>query len=296
MQSNRRKFYGDGRQRPDHQPRPLPPEIADLDRVPSRKLPPEVTTVFFGGGWYPLCHYRIYDGLKDGHIVWVSPFYISLRPVSIGLWKEIEGNYEKAHAWEDESKDLKPAYVTWNSAWEFCNKLSARDGLQPCYYTDSWTCQLECNWNANGYRLPTEAEFNYATPGYRCRLPGRPSPFPRSVDMEAYQTTWFGSSDQDLICAYDYTMFWDYFDPRYFRDSPRYDPTGPRPRGRDWNWGYHSCRYYPITNYPSNHSFKPYRRPVCNHSRHQFYTVRNRIFDYNLHHTNLLNHIPQWDL
>ena len=46
----------------------------------------------------------------------------------------------------------------WTDAVRFCNKCSELEGLTPCYDLDTW----ECNFDANGYRLPTEAEWEYA--------------------------------------------------------------------------------------------------------------------------------------
>ena len=48
--------------------------------------------------------------------------------------------------------------VTWTAAVKFCNVRSAQEGLTPSYNTNTW----ECDFSANGYRLPTEAEWEYA--------------------------------------------------------------------------------------------------------------------------------------
>ena len=48
--------------------------------------------------------------------------------------------------------------VRWSDAVRFCNKRSELEGLQPCYDLTTW----KCNFEANGYRLPTEAEWEYA--------------------------------------------------------------------------------------------------------------------------------------
>lgn len=51
--------------------------------------------------------------------------------------------------------------VTWTEAAKFCNDLSRRTGLDPCYDEVTW----ECNRSKNGYRLPSSAEWEYACRG-----------------------------------------------------------------------------------------------------------------------------------
>jgi formylglycine-generating enzyme required for sulfatase activity len=61
--------------------------------------------------------------------------------------------------------------VSWYNAISFCNLLSKECGLKECYTFDYNGNNVFCDWNTTGYRLPTDAEWQYAckagSTGYR---------------------------------------------------------------------------------------------------------------------------------
>ncbi len=93
------------------------------------------------------------------HVVTLNRgFYLWTSEVTEALWAEIMGG---------PSSSLPVVNVTWDQAVEFCNLLSSRDGLTPAYADEDPTAVYRWSWNqeANGYRLPTEAEWEYACRG-----------------------------------------------------------------------------------------------------------------------------------
>jgi len=119
--------------------------------------------VFVEGGTFLMGdHYN--EGSDDElptHNVTVSSLYISQYEVTQGEYQAIMGN-NPAQGYGVGS-NYPVYYVSWYDAVAYCNALSTVEGLTPCY-TGSGT-SITCNWNANGYRLPTEAEWEFAARG-----------------------------------------------------------------------------------------------------------------------------------
>ena len=147
-------------------------------------------------------------------------------------------------------KGTRPVFnVSWYEAVSYCNWLSDQEGLNPAY-TGSIDTGFRCDFTADGYRLPTEAEWEFAARG----------------GTKAQETKFSGSNSIDEVAWYDgnrvnrkgvfgfrteylgpmpvaqmqpnelglYDMSgnvgewcWDHLVETYYDDSPSVDPAGP---------------------------------------------------------------------
>lgn len=111
------------------------------------------STFAMGGG-----DHSLHDS-RPIHTVHVDDFMIASHPVTRREWNELFPSDSKYEGYDD----CPAVSISWYEAVEYCNRLSARHGLSLCYtiYQDSVTPRP----GANGYRLPTEAEWEFAARG-----------------------------------------------------------------------------------------------------------------------------------
>lgn len=186
------------------------------------------------------------------HEVAIDDFMMAEFTVTKGLYKAVMGD---VLIFGKEDDELPLIYINWYDAIEFCNILSEQMDLSPYYYIDKinkdsnntygddfykdrvkWTVKM--NEASNGFRLPTEAEWEYAARG---GIHWKDD-FIYAGSNNYNEVGWFflnGGSDLKVgllkpnqLGIYDmsgnvWEWCWDWHSDYYYEKSPRENPFGP---------------------------------------------------------------------
>ena len=122
--------------------------------------------------------------INQRHQETVESFYICTHEVTQKEYREVTG--KNPSSFKGDSKPVES--VSFYDAIEYCNKLSEKEGLSTCYKKNingEWTQDK----NADGYRLPTEAEWEYAARGGN-----KSNGYIYSGSNDIEKTGWYGSN------------------------------------------------------------------------------------------------------
>jgi len=224
--------------------------------------PPEIPgMVYIEGGTFDMGdQFGDGDDDEDLHTVTLSDYYLGRHEVTFAEYAEYCAAAGKSLP-DDEGwgKGERPIInVTWYDAIEYCNWRSEQEDLTPVYRISG--SNVTANWDANGYRLPTEAEWEYAalSRGKKEKWAGTSSEDELSgyanYDEKVGKTTKVGSYRPNNKGLHDmsgnvWEWCWDWYDfDHYSFSDGATDPRGPAKgsgrvsRGGSWRDYAGTCR------------------------------------------------------
>ena len=226
---------------------PTSSDGAKLDRTAARAIdsgPIAIVTksgiemIFLPGGEFVMGTDHGSPDEAPPHRVKLSAFLMDKFEVTQEMFKQAQ--LPNPSHWQESPR--KPVErVRWRDAKRYCNERSLLEQLQPCY--NEKTPDWDCNYSANGYRLPTESEWEYA-----CRA-GTAGVYDFDRVDKLRQYSWFledaeqrthivGQKKPNGYGIYDLygnVSEWceDVYSPSYYQESPVNDPLGPPSPGKD---------------------------------------------------------------
>lgn len=195
-------------------------------------------------GWFTMGSDRGEGDQSPAHETWVDAFLIDQHEMT----QEVYGQLVPVSGSHFKGPQRPVEMISWADAAWYCNMRSRAEGLQPCYDEET----AECDFDADGYRLPTEAEWEYACRagtttrwsfGNDPRKLGKYAWFKGNSNNTTHPVKQKRPNPWGLYDMHGNVAEWcnDVYDEDYYGNSPEKNPRGPAQgekcvlRGGAWN-------------------------------------------------------------
>ncbi|MBU0551939.1 SUMF1/EgtB/PvdO family nonheme iron enzyme, partial [Myxococcota bacterium] len=210
--------------------------VASISEVSPRwrALPPEMVLIPAGSFLMGSPKGEGHDDEQPQHKVTLSrPFLMMTTPVTQWQWHQVMGDNPSDFSNKPDSKQRPVKNVSWFDVMAFCNALSKREGwMREAYQQVGDECRRIDG--ADGYRLPTEAEWEYA-----CRAGTKTAYWSGENKADLARVGWYGENSGGRTHpvgekpANPYGLFdmhgnvWEWVDD-WYGDYPNGDVTDPK--------------------------------------------------------------------
>ena len=221
------------------------------------------------------------DGIPDAQPtnIYVSVFYMDTNLVTCSQWQSVFSyatnagyGFDDVGSAKNNATNQPIQTINWYDAVKWCNARSQNAGLTPVYYTNPSLTQIYTNgdtntvypnWTANGYQLPTEAQWEKAARGGLSGLR-----FPWGDSVSESQANYYGDIEE-----FSYDLGPDGYNTNFDSGAEPYtSPVGYFPANgyglydmagnlREWCWDWYGQSSYgqPTTNNPTGASSGTFR-------------------------------------
>ena len=257
-------------------PKPTPVPTPKITPTPYTYIQSDIKMGSITGGTFQMGDVsgNGYSNERPVHSVTLSSFRMSAYEINYGQWMKVR-TWAEAHGYtfnnpgdsggqeyggtQDDNHPV--TNIEWYDAALWCNALSEMEGRTPCYYTSAGRSTVYrsgmvniqndwVDWTTNGYRLPTEAEWEYTcragtTTDYSFgnSISGSNANYRNSGDKYDNGTTPVGSYAANAWGLYDMhgnvgEWCWDWYS--FYSANPSSNPKGPASGSfrvyRDGSW------------------------------------------------------------
>jgi formylglycine-generating enzyme required for sulfatase activity len=171
---------------------------------------------------------------KPIHTVWIDSFLMDKTEMMQAAWELIGKGEALPNPSHFKGEGLPVEQVTWPQAAKFCNARSRFEGFKPCYNEDT----AECDFDADGYRLPTEAEWEYACRagtttdysfGSEAKKLGDAAWYADNAAKKTHPVSQKKANPWGLFDMHGNVAEWcnDVYDKDYYQASAEKNPRGP---------------------------------------------------------------------